>query len=153
MIPLENSIFLSLAVSAVVVDRLERLKEGFHIRHMALIIGMLLTSLLLEGAFLLPMMAVIFFFLRDRKALMSVTYLIGSFLAVYLLMGLSGSNPYYTFQLLGQKLHTQYLQAFALIPILLYNEKPGPRTWFSKWFFYLFYPLHIWVLYLISVLV
>jgi len=151
IIPLDNSIFLSLAVSAVVVDRLERLKESFHFRHVVLILVMLLTSLLLEGAFLLPVMAVIFYFLRNRKVLMSIAYLVGSTLSVYLLMGLSGSSTRYTFELFGYRLHTQYLQAFALIPIFLYNKKPGPRTWFSKWFFYLFYPLHIWVLYLVSV--
>lgn len=41
----------------------------------------------------------------------------------------------------------QWMMAFAAIPILLYNEKPGVK---SKNFFYIFYPAHIYILYLIS---
>ncbi len=151
--PLGNSIFLSLAVSATLVNRLERLRqEGFSAKDVGMAALMLLLSLLVEGAFLLPVMAVIFYFLRDRKVLMSAIYLTGSSLAVYLMMGLSGPNPSYTFEVLGFSLHTQYLQAFALIPILLYDGSSGPRNAFSKWFFYLFYPLHVWIFYLVGAL-
>lgn len=32
----------------------------------------------------------------------------------------------------------------------LYNRKPGKRTWFSKWAFYWFYPLHLIFLYMLQ---
>lgn len=41
----------------------------------------------------------------------------------------------------------QWLMVFAAIPIFFYNGKPGKK---SKWFFYIFYPVHIYILYLIS---
>ncbi len=41
----------------------------------------------------------------------------------------------------------QWMMVFAAIPILLYNGKPGRK---SKYFFYIFYPAHIYILYLIS---
>lgn len=37
-----------------------------------------------------------------------------------------------------------YFAALSLIPLLLYNGKPGPKT--GKWFFYIFYPLHITII-------
>nr|WP_238479172.1 TraX family protein [Fructobacillus papyrifericola] len=41
----------------------------------------------------------------------------------------------------------QWLMIFALIPIALYNGQKGPGV---KNFFYVFYPAHIWGLYLLS---
>lgn len=41
----------------------------------------------------------------------------------------------------------QWLMVFAGAPILLYNGKPGKK---SKWLFYIFYPAHIYILYVIS---
>ncbi len=43
----------------------------------------------------------------------------------------------------------QWMMVFAAIPIWFYNGKTGKR---SKWFFYIFYPVHIYVFYLISYL-
>ncbi|MBP5415562.1 MAG: hypothetical protein ILN61_10040 [Lachnospiraceae bacterium] len=31
-----------------------------------------------------------------------------------------------------------------------YNGEPGSRAAFHKWFFYIFYPLHIMIIYLIK---
>lgn len=42
---------------------------------------------------------------------------------------------------------TQWMMIFAVIPILLFNGEKGKGM---RNFFYFFYPLHIWILYLIS---
>ncbi len=41
----------------------------------------------------------------------------------------------------------QWFMSFALIPILLYNGQRGPRL---KYLFYIFYPLHLIILFLLS---
>lgn len=42
---------------------------------------------------------------------------------------------------------TQWMMVFAILPIALFNGQKGPGM---RNFFYFFYPLHIWLLYLIS---
>lgn len=42
---------------------------------------------------------------------------------------------------------TQWMMVFAIVPIALFNGQKGPGM---RNFFYLFYPLHIWLLYIIS---
>ena len=39
----------------------------------------------------------------------------------------------------------QITMIFAIIPILLYNEKLGYKNKFIKYFFYIFYILHLWI--------
>ena len=45
---------------------------------------------------------------------------------------------------------TQWLALLSLIPLALYNGKRGKRK--IKWFFYLYYPIHLVVIYAISLL-
>ena len=43
----------------------------------------------------------------------------------------------------------QWVGGLALLPIQLYNGKPGKYRW--KFFFYLFYPVHLFIIYLIKI--
>ncbi|MDR1966174.1 MAG: conjugal transfer protein TraX [Synergistaceae bacterium] len=44
----------------------------------------------------------------------------------------------------------QWMMCFAAIPILLYNGKKGTEGSAGKYFFYIFYPAHIYLLYIIA---
>jgi hypothetical protein len=52
-------------------------------------------------------------------------------------------NLTYLFPYAGMS-ELQWLAVAAMIPISLYNGKPGPKG--GKWFFYIYYPVHILVL-------
>lgn len=44
----------------------------------------------------------------------------------------------------------QWMMVFSIILILMYNGKLGLRNKFSKWMFYVIYPLHLVIIVLIS---
>ena len=44
----------------------------------------------------------------------------------------------------------QWMMVFALPLILAYNGQRGSNSPLAKWFFYIFYPAHLWILYAIG---
>lgn len=57
-------------------------------------------------------------------------------------IGRAISNMVFNMGMFGYSI--QWLGAFSMIPIAFYNEKPGKYQW--KYFFYVFYPVHILIL-------
>jgi hypothetical protein len=89
-----------------------------------------------EGSFFLVAVGVLFYILRKyRWAQALVPAAAGLFLL------LAGRNES------GLPENAQWLMLSAAIPILLYN---GRRGWGGKYFFYVFYPAHIYLFYLIA---
>ncbi|MDR0876048.1 MAG: conjugal transfer protein TraX [Clostridiales Family XIII bacterium] len=88
--------------------------------------------IVVEGGALLVAMAVLFYYLR------------GSRLLQILVIAAISAISYFT---MGG---AQWLMVFAIIPILLYNGQKGRG---SKYFFYIFYPAHIYLLYIIAFVV
>ncbi|MCW1929960.1 MAG: conjugal transfer protein TraX [Candidatus Kerfeldbacteria bacterium] len=43
-----------------------------------------------------------------------------------------------------------WMMVFALPLIMMYNGERGPHTKSAKYFFYIFYPAHLWILYIIA---
>jgi len=80
-----------------------------------------------------------FYFFKDKKVLMLVSTIILCF-SKYILN---------IFQYPSLYLHYLLCALFTSLPIifiLFYNKKEGPK---SKYFFYIFYPLHLLILYII----
>ena len=88
-----------------------------------------------------PLWVLGFYIFRDRKekqtamfAIVSVVYIVSCVISCI-------RN--------GQEWYSQLWQAGLLLSvpfIFLYNGNGGRKTAFSKWFFYLFYPLHLFIL-------
>jgi hypothetical protein len=83
-----------------------------------------------EGGFVLVFMGVLFYLLRKYRLAQAALVLVISALSWYSSRGSSGDF--------------QWLMVFAVVPIFLYNGKRGRG---GKYFFYVFYPAHIYLLY------
>ncbi|NLK09095.1 MAG: hypothetical protein GX316_10445 [Firmicutes bacterium] len=93
----------------------------------ALILSMLIPNLLLvEGGALMVFLGLAFYILRKQRLAQ-----IGVLLAFSAIIFKVGSGM-------------QWLMGLAAIPMILYNGERGKGF---KWFFYIFYPVHIFVLY------
>ena len=90
---------------------------------------MLPAILLTEGGFSSVILAVLFFLLRRHGHLVQMIPLV----LLSVLSAIGGG--------------IQWMMVFAAIPLLLYNGQAGRK---SKWFFYIFYPAHIYVFYILS---
>jgi hypothetical protein len=131
-----NSIFMALAITASIIYCIDkaRAKEKAFLWAVAAFF-LLAASILFEGAFLCPVMGVIFYYCRKNKLLLCGVYLAAT---VLMMWGL------------GMLYDPQFWMVAGIIPILLYNGKRGLSNAFSKYFFYVFYPVHIWVLFVVQ---
>jgi hypothetical protein len=113
-------------------------KIPFGLLRVLLVAGMMLPSIFYaEAGPIMVLLGLLFYILRKWRwaqiaALAAVTALE---LALELAMGGSIS--------------IQWIMIFAVIPIMLYNGEKGRGM---KYFFYVFYPAHIYILYIIATL-
>lgn len=130
-----NNIFLSLALGASIIYFIDKAKEGKNrLLCITLALAAAMLSVFCEGGHLIPMSVVIFYYFRSGKIFMHAVYV------------LSTGLPYLLAYMLSGSLQTQFYMIFAVVPIMLYNGGRGPNTAFAKYFFYVFYPLHIWII-------
>lgn len=139
------NIFASMAMGILMLNIIEFIKNNRKnifksiISYIILIIVVYL-SLFTEASYLGVGMILIFYFLRNKRFLMSMCYI---FLSLFYLLFIFGMNDIVNELFF---INYQWMMVFALIPILLYNGKPGLRNKFSKYLFYVIYPLHIFIL-------
>ncbi|MBR2542494.1 MAG: hypothetical protein IKF08_06435 [Lactococcus sp.] len=89
--------------------------------------------LTVEGGPIFILLALMFHIFRNKK--------IGTYLTLVLVS---------LFIFISSPQNDQWMMVFSLLPIYLYNGEEGRK---EKWLFYIFYPLHIIVLYLLSTLI
>lgn len=120
-----NNIFLTLAVNLSILIVLNQ-KEN---RNTFLLLILIVFAVFAEGSLMSTAIIMIFHYLKQDKVKMSVVYIIISLVLI----------P-----------QIQWMQVFALPFILMYNGKRGKNI---KYFFYVFYPLHVWILFIIGYLI
>lgn len=136
---LANNIFLTLGWGVLLLEKLsvylerQRPLDSFYFA-VLLLIGCLFT----EGGMLLLPLTLLFYVFRTKPK-----WLITGYLLLCLSM-IPGSWPFFS---ADPHNNVQWMMLFALPFFFLYNGKRGPHC---RWLFYIFYPLHLWLLYLIS---
>lgn len=135
-----NNIFFGLAGCLLVVIFIDCFFRGSRqgLCLLGVVVSMVFTFFT-EAGFLGLAITLSFYFFHGTRWPLAIAYSFASLLVsdVFAFMPLS----YYF------KDYPQWMMIFAVVPILMYNGKRGRDTKFTKYLFYVFYPLHIWLLY------
>lgn len=88
-----------------------------------------------EGGYIFVLLGFLFYLFRGNFPLQMIS--LAAISAVFLYQGITYQSP---------SVITQSLMVFAIFPLLLYN---GERGTGQKYFFYIFYPAHVYILYIL----
>ncbi|EDZ53327.1 MULTISPECIES: TraX family protein [Bacillus] len=144
---LHNNIFLSLGMSIVLLCTIDYTKrtKNYLLGIPATIIAAIL-GLFTEASDIGVIMTLIFYFFREKKMWLIITYVLLSLIEVptslmsgeiFTEMGLFGFN-------------NQWMMIFALPFFFLYSGERGVNNSLTKYMFYIFYPVHLWIIYTIG---
>lgn len=154
--PLEHGMFMTLAAGFGIIwlfqwSREQDTADKFkYISFVAAAVLSIIAMIYTEGGFcMIPVMAASYF-LHGRKLWLS---LVITAMSVLLAVNSITYTPSDTIDWEVFFAINCDWAMFTVIPfILLYNGQPGPKTGFSKWMFYVYYPLHIWLFTIIGTL-
>ena len=145
--PIVNNIFLSLALALCLMDAIEWTRAtGNRALGVPAVMAVGVLSLFTEASLYGVAMTLVFYLFRDDRRRMAMAYVVVS-LAISLL--LSPAAPAISLERLLYYDY-QWMMVFSIAFILMYNGRRGPKNNFTKYLFYVFYPAHVWALYLIG---
>ncbi len=142
-----NNIFLTLAVLFAFVWCLENIKQRNKVApNVVLAVAIGTFSLFLEGGLeLLPVTLIVWFF-HERKALQCVGICVWSGLLLAKALFSYFTGPAVTSLYTDLCFDNEWAMFVVIFFILLYNGERGKNTKFSKYLFYVIYPIHLWIL-------
>lgn len=153
IVGIHNNIFLSLALSIailMVIDYARKTKNAkTYIIATVFVIALSGAYLFTEASIFGLGMTFIFYFFREKKVLMSIAYCVMPILQLISMISIPGINIYDQIFIFEY----QWMMIFALPLILMYNGKLGLKNTFTKWMFYIFYPLHLIIIQVVCKLV
>lgn len=100
------------------------------LRFISIILLFIPNILMVEGGYVFVIMGLLFYIFREKRLLQIAILFI-----ISIIFKISSITDY------------QWLMFLGFIPMILYNGERGKGM---KNFFYVFYPVHIWILYIIS---
>lgn len=112
-------------------------------------IGICWLSLFGDWKYIDVLYCLIFYFFRDNKIAKWSSYTCVSLLYIFDIA--ININPFAL--TINPKFCLYRIGTLLVIPFVefLYNGKPGKKNFMNKWFFYIFYPLHLIILYLLFI--
>jgi hypothetical protein len=153
-VAVHNNIFLTLAIGLLMINLLELSKKKKGTSKIVLIIGGILLIpigiLLAEGGFSLIPFILITYLFREKIKIKVILYIV--------LSALLFAMNYVQYDTLNSTITMLMLNCdflfITVVPFMfLYNGERGLNNKFSKYLFYVFYPVHLWVLAIIEFLI
>ena len=145
--PLWNNIFLSIAMWVSMIWSIDATKKFWKIDKIKSTFFGILTFIIIcasaftEASIYGILMFLVFYFSYWNKKVLAIAY---SILCIFVFWLESGAPQEYAVLLMN----IQWAMILALPLMLLYNWQKGKYR--LKYLFYLFYPLHLWILYFLS---
>lgn len=135
---INNNIFLSLGVSVALLNSIDygkRTKNYIGSIALSLILSFLMVFT--EASIYGLGMVLIFYFLREKRIWMYIAYILLGLAQILLVI----NTPDLSKQLF--LFDYQWMMIFSLPFFIFYNGQKGLSNGFTKWLFYIFYPLHL----------
>jgi hypothetical protein len=138
-----NNIFVSLGLGVALMSAFEWTREtGKYWTGIPMIIAIAAVSLSTEASLYGVAMISVFYFCRNNTKMMAIMYIATSLMISWPSPALNKTHILlYDYQ---------WMMVFATPFFFLYNGKRGPGGEAAKWFFYIFYPAHLWIIYVIQ---
>ncbi|MCR8644316.1 conjugal transfer protein TraX [Paenibacillus sp. N1-5-1-14] len=144
-----NHMFLSLALGILMLHCIDLAKSKVGKDNALFIILAILVAgaaFFTEASMLGVLMTLNFYFLRNSKWKMAIGYLVICAFELFILTNSFTEFEYDNLFLMN----VQWMMFMALPFMLLYNGARGLNTPFTKNLFYLFYPVHLWIIFIIG---
>ena len=132
------NIFFTLFAGLLAITVFDKLKNKYLGFLCAVIIAVISEYLHFDYGWFGVLIIFIFYIFKNNEINMSIGFICS--VCLKYIIALIQNNFYYAYYIL------LLFTALSIIPILLYNKEQGKS---AKYFFYIFYPVHLLVLYLI----
>lgn len=144
---LNNNIFLSLGLGIVLLCAIDYIKRtNNYLIGIPAVILAVVGGVFTEASIMGVGMTLLFYFFRNKKTLLIISY---SLLSLMEVPGLIASGEVFTeMGMFG--FNNQWMMIFSLPFILIYNGERGLNNAFTKYMFYIFYPVHLWIIYTVA---
>lgn len=144
---IHNNIFLTIACGVLILTLLSYTKGSKLQKKAMLCIGTLITlvfsAIYAEGAMTMIPFMLITYYLRNNRTWRNVGYL-GFSILLFSISFVSYETIGTTLQMLAYNSDFMFI---TMLPFMyMYNGKRGLNTKFTKYLFYIFYPLHLWII-------
>ncbi|MGL5348152.1 MAG: TraX family protein [Peptostreptococcaceae bacterium] len=149
-VSVHNNIFLTLALGLTIISILEYSKKKVGANKLMLITAAILLlplSILTEGGIAVIPFILITYLFRNSNNKKIIGYVI---LSALLFIMSYAAYPTIEETINMLMYNSDFLLILAVPFILMYNGERGMNNKFSKYLFYVFYPLHLWVIALIE---
>lgn len=149
-----NNIFLTLAIGALLLNIIDNFKQSKTIIKVMKVISAVATYILgiafAEGGMSILLFIFITYVFRENTKLRNVIYIVLAFL-LFVMSYADYGNMHDTLSMLA--FNSDFMFITVLPFIYLYNGERGNTSKFAKYFFYVFYPAHLWIIGTIAYLV